>query len=361
MSPHDFLARCAEADRPSPAPRPEAVARPARRGGSPPRAPPCGSGSRPKRCPMCGSRTAFGSARSGLSGGSGSSSKTSSPAAASRPERSAATSAASSRTPPRVVFTRTAPGFMRADRRGVEQARVSGDERDVEATRSRSRASRSASGPARDAGHRAAARRPAEHAHAEALRAAGDRASDRAQPDEAERRAVEVAAEEEVGFPAPLRRPGAGAHEPVGLGDATRRGKEQRECEVRRRLREDARRVADADPPLASRGEIHVIETDRAARHDAEARARGQERAVDPVGEEAEEPFGVLGLAPELGGRWRFRTRPDPELDALAERGEGVSRERSRRKDRRPTHVACIIARGPLNPGGEACCAWGAG
>ena len=73
--------------------------------------------------PTWGVRTAFSAARS-RSGTRGSSRKTSSPAAKSRPSSRASASASSSTTGPREVFTRMAPGFIRAMRSRERRSRV---------------------------------------------------------------------------------------------------------------------------------------------------------------------------------------------------------------------------------------------
>ena len=127
---------------------------------------------------------------------------------------------------------------------------------------------------------------PAEHAHAERACALRHRLADRAESDDAERRAGQIAAEQQLGrplAPAPL------AHQAVGFHDATRRGKQQCESELRRGVCQDAGRVTHRDAAGGRRHEIHVVEAHRAARNRRAAEERAEQLGVDRVGEQAEQ------------------------------------------------------------------------
>ena len=101
--------------------------------------------------------------------------------------------------------------------------------------------------------------RRVQHAHPEASRASRDGLADLAPADHAERRAPDIAAEQQAGRPHP---PAARPHEAIALRHAPGRREHQRERQVRRRLGQHARRVADRDAGARRRGEVDVIDPD---------------------------------------------------------------------------------------------------
>jgi hypothetical protein len=156
---------------------------------------------------------------------------------------------------------------------------------------------------------------------------------------------VDVAAEEEVRLPAPLGRPAARSDEAIPLRDAARRGEEEGESQIGGRLGEDARRVADGNPAPFGGQEVDVVDTHRAARDDAEARAGVQQRAVDAVGEDAEQPLGVPRFGPERLRRRRATAGPDAERTPVSQAPKGRARKRPRGVDPRSHGHRSVVYR----------------
>ena len=104
-----------------------------------------------------------------------------------------------------------------------------------------------------------------QHLHAEAGGAAGNGAADAAVPDDAERRAVHVDAEEVADVePGPA----SGAEVGLGVGRAPARGEDQEEREVGGGLVEHPGRVAHRDAELRGGGHVDVVVAHRDVRHD---------------------------------------------------------------------------------------------
>jgi len=168
-----------------------------------------------------------------------------------------------------------------------------------------------------------------QHRHREAVRAAPrDRLADPAHAEDAERRAVDVAAGKQID--APLR-PFAAAQEPFALADPTRGGHQQREAEVGGRLGEHARRVADRDAARGARGDVDVVVADGEAADRAQLRTRIEQRGVDRLraGDEdaglavqardhlfaRPDVVGVVALDVEVLAQVRHRLREDTTAD----------------------------------------------
>ena len=207
-----------------------------------------------------------------------------------------------------------------------------------------------------DARHVAPGTRPGDDAHPEPLGAPGHRLPDRPESDETERGAVDVAAEQHIGFPDALGSPCASAHEAVALGNASGRGEQQREGEVGRGFGEDARRVADRDAPRGRRVEIDVIDPHRNARHDAEARTALEERGIDAIGEQAEQSVAVARECGECLRRRRLTVRPHMEIEAAGQISECSTRQCARRDDPRsvvhsaPRFIGAVSCSAPTGP-----------
>ena len=133
-----------------------------------------------------------------------------------------------------------------------------------------------------------------DHLHPEAERAAlRDALPDPAHAEHAERRAVDIAAGEEVDGPLG---PIAAAQVMLALGDAPRRREQKREAEVGGRLVEDAGRVRERDAAFSAGGEVDVVVADRHARDGAQRRAALEHRVVDRIRARDEGAF--LALQP---------------------------------------------------------------
>ncbi len=190
-----------------------------------------------------------------------------------------------------------------------------------------------------DAVDRSAASRPAQHAHPEAPRAPHHGAPDPAQADDAERGTVHVPSQQELRIPALDARPVSATHEAIGLGDAARRGEQQREGEVGRGLREHARGVTHREPSGRGRGDVHVVEAHRAGRHDAQVGTRVEQLRVDAVGEHAEKALRPSGVAAQGLGVRRAGPAEDLEAHGGTQARERAARQRARCEDPRlPRH-----------------------
>ena len=192
------------------------------------------------------------------------------------PSRKASARAAWSTTGPRDVLTSTAVGFIQASGLGVDQVPRHRAQVDVERhevalgeqalERQVRRAERSAStvvGQLLDV--------VVQDLHAEALRPARDGLPDPPEPDDADRRAMDVRPEQQQRTP---RLPAAAADVAVALGQPAGGGHQQRPGEVGGRLGQDARRVADRDTAPRAGGDVDVVEADGVVADDPERPAR---------------------------------------------------------------------------------------
>ena len=168
-------------------------------------------------------------------------------------------------------------------------------------------------------------------AHPERLRAPGDLGADPSQPDEAERRACEVASEQ-LG-PCPAALPATLAHEPVRLDEVAAAGEDQREREIGHRGVEHAGCVRHRDPALAARGNVHTVVADAVVRHQPQA---GQE--VELVRPDCDDR-----LDQDVDTRPRLRRRPGLEQRHFRQLCPRRPGERLRGDDR---HARSISATG---------------
>src|SRR5688572_16394180 len=145
--------------------------------------------------------------------------------------------------------------------------------------------------------------------HPEPEPAARDRVADPAEPDDPERRAGEVDAEQEIERPAlPLPR----ADQPLALAEPARGGEDQREREVGGRLGQDVGRVGDRDAERGRGGDVDVVGPDRGVGDDPEPRGAVEHLGRDRVARQADQRVGardrrgqIAGLgADDLGPGW---------------------------------------------------------
>ncbi len=110
------------------------------------------------------------------------------------------------------------------------------------------------------------------------------------------------------------------------LRDLARGGEQQRERQVGGRVGEHVRRVADSDPPRGGGVDVDVVVADRVVGDRDELRARVDEGGVDPVGEQAQDPGGLLGVLAQLRRRWRQTLRPHLDVVLGAQAVESRAR-----------------------------------
>ena len=153
---------------------------------------------------------------------------------------------------------------------------------------------------------RLAARRPVEHAHAEAVGAARHRLADQpAAADQPDGLAPHERAEQMARLPAGEF---SRAHQPVALHHAPRHRDHQPEIEVGGRLGGDRRHHGDRNAPRGRLGDVDVRRRDRLRRDVRELRIGRDHRAVDAVVQQAEQDVGLLH------GRDQRRLRDDPAV-----------------------------------------------
>ena len=154
------------------------------------------------------------------------------------------------------------------------------------------------------------------------------RPADAAVADDAERRAVHVAAEVLRDAPAV---PAAGAQVGFGVVREPRRGEDQREREVGGRLVEHARRVAHHDAVLGARRRRRRCRSRRRRwpRPSTSPRRPRRSRGVDLVGEHAHDRVDTRRVRDELVGgvtasrRRSGRRARGPRADRARRRGDG--------------------------------------
>jgi hypothetical protein len=137
-----------------------------------------------------------------------------------------------------------------------------------------------------------------ENAHVEAERPPGYSAADAAEADDAECLAMDVAPKEDHVLPLSEL---ALADVAIRLDDAAGGGHEERPGEVSRGLGEDVGSIRDDDPARGRRRHVDVVEADGHVGHHLEIGARGQQRRVDGVGDEADEALAAFESRDELG------------------------------------------------------------
>src|SRR5439155_18169429 len=98
----------------------------------------------------------------------------------------------------------------------------------------------------------------------------------------------------------------------VALSDTAGRGHKQGEREIRGRLGQDARCVANRDPTPGARRDVDVVEADRVVADHAELRTgRVEQLVVDTVGEEREDAVAARNGVEQLGAWRRKLVGPD--------------------------------------------------
>ncbi len=284
-----------------------------------------------------GTTRQLGISASGWSARIGSGSVTSRPAPQRCPERSASVSASWSTTGPREVLMSTAPGFIRASAAASMRCRVSALRLTWRLTKSLSReqglqVDERGAELGLDLGRRSFSV-VIQDAHPEAPRTPRDLPADAPEPDDAQRRARDVATQQQQRSPG---HPAVVAHEGVGLGDAPRDRQQQREREVRGRLREHARRIAHRDAATRARGDIDVVVADREVADDLELRPGGvQQLVVDPVGQQCQQPVHTGHAAEQLVAWRRQDTVPDIHERDVAQQTQARLRDLARDQDPR--------------------------
>ena len=223
------------------------------------------------------------------------------------------------------MLTSTAVGFIRASAAALIRCRVSGRQLDVErhevAPRQqlleRQVASRRA-GSSTSAGTRLRRRGRGSLIPNPCARRATAWPI-RPNPTIAERRAVDIGAQQQHRTPRP---PAAVADVAVALGQPSRGGHQQRPGQVGGRLGQDARRVADGDPPPGARRDVDVVEADGVVADDLELRPGGvEELVVDPVREQRQDAVAPGDPPQQLVPRRRQLVLPD--VDARRPRRSG--------------------------------------
>ena len=124
-----------------------------------------------------------------------------------------------------------------------------------------------------------------EHLHPEAERAAGGGAGDPAEPGQAQHRAGDVPAQQQLRFPAVEV---AVADQPVCLHHAAGGAEDEQHGDVRRRVRQYAGGVAHQDAVPGGGVHVDVVVSDREVGHALHPRA-GQERGIDDVAQLGED------------------------------------------------------------------------
>ena len=145
--------------------------------------------------------------------------------------------------------------------------------------------------------------------HPETGRPPGDRLADPPEADDAQGRAVDVGAEEQVRAPGP---PLAGADKAVALGDPPSGGEHQGPGQIGRRLGQRARRVADRDPASSTGRDVDVVVADGVvADHPELWTGRVQQLLVDAIGEQGQDAVAAGHPAEQLIPRRRAVIGPD--------------------------------------------------
>jgi hypothetical protein len=175
-----------------------------------------------------------------------------------------------------------------------------------------------------------------DHLHAEAQRAAPrDRLPDAAHAQDAQRRAMHVAAGEHVVGPA---RPFAPAQVMFALGHAARGGHHQREAEVGRGLGQHVGRVGGQHAARIAGVDVDVVVAHRHVAHRAQLRVRDQHLGIDALaaGDEgaglALQVLDEFGLAVDAVGRvvLDFEVHAQP-VSTMSEHGAGHEHGAGRR------------------------------
>ncbi len=243
--------------------------------------------------PRWGVTSTAGCLTSGWSAGGGSGSKTSIAAPATLPAFSASSSAASSIRPPRAQLMIRTPGFIRGERRGADDVAGLGGHRRVQGDEVAARPEVVELLDALDAELQRLVggeeRVEADDGHAERLRPLRHRQADPAEPDDAERLALELRAGELVAVPP------AGLEAVVRRGDVARQGQHQGHGVLGRRDRVAAGRVHHDDPAPGRRRHVDVVDADARPHDRLEPRL-----ALEDLGRQlrARPDHDPVGLAP---------------------------------------------------------------
>ena len=294
---------------------------------------------RPVAEPTCGTTSRFGASSSGSSAGSGSGSVTSSAAPAIAPSSSAVRSASWSTTPPRAVLIEQRGRLHPRERSSIDQVARLGGQRRVK--RDEVGAASSSSSGTPDERELCTTSMPKPSARAR------DRLPDPAPADDPERRAGEVGAE--------VARAGSHVrHSPVAdrggaLGTIRRASAEQqREREVGGRVGQHVGRVADRDPARGRRLDVDVVGPDRHVRDRPQLRGGVEQRRVDAVGEQREQPLGARRRA-RAARRATAAVSPGHSSTscAAAQAVERLERERARDEDAGHRRAFCWHGRDP--------------
>jgi len=192
--------------------------------------------------------------------------------------------------------------------------------------------------------------RRVQHAHIEAGGAAGDRATDLPEANDPERRAMHVVAEQQVRIPcAPSRI----THEPLRLDDPARDGEHQRPGQVRRCLRQHARRVADGDSAFRRGRDVDVVVSDGDVADHAQLRRRVDELCVDAIRQQADDAVGVVRSLAQRQVAWRHIAGPQVDVGVLLERRKGITRQPPCYEHARTIrHVRMVMECGACGPCG---------
>ena len=261
----------------------------------------------------CDEIVTFSICASGWSRLSGSAWNTSSPACAICPLRSASISAASSTSAPRAVLIEDhaalharnacavddAAGFV--VQREIERDHVGARQQLVELD---DRAGRVVPPGAV----------PGDHLHADAARDAHDLAADAAEPDHAQRLALQLHAFE--------RAPGAGAHRAVHAREPARAGEHQRDGVLGHRPVAVALDGVHGDAALLQRRHVHVARRPGAEEHDVLERAALRDHVGRHVGMVVDADLVAVDQARQLGGRHRLGIDHDRRVVGPVDPGE---------------------------------------
>ena len=159
---------------------------------------------------------------------------------------------------------------------------------------------------------------------AEPLEPAGDGGADPPAADDPDRRAVQVAAEQEAPGPRSPHSPARTIRSPSARRRDDR--EHQRHREVGGGIGQHVGRVADRDPARGGRRDVDVVDADRVVGDHAQVGRGGEQLGVDAVGEQRQQTLGASAAAVEQFAA-AAASRSAQTID-LVRRAQAVERRR---------------------------------